>query len=256
MAQRRGQFYVGTSGWTYDWEDFYPDDLPNRRRLNFYAQRFSTVEVNYSFYRLPRETTYEKWADQTPKAFLFALKLSRFIMHVKRLQGVKTAFREFVARTTPLGAKLGPILVQLPPSFALDVRRLERFLERAHEVGEERGLDSPRLAFEFRHPTWFGSEAKPAVEALERHGAAFVCGHSSRFPYPETEPVTGDFMYLRFHGPGKMFASAYGQEGLRRWVPPVAGWLDDGVDVFAYFNNDVGGHAVRDARALLALLDG
>jgi uncharacterized protein YecE (DUF72 family) len=256
MGHRRGQLYVGTSGWTYNWEDFYPEDLPNRRRLDFYARRFSTIEVNYSFYRLPRETTYEKWADQTLETFVFALKLSRFITHVKRLHGVKTAFRKFVECAAPLGAKLGPVLVQLPPSFGLDVRRLERFLERAHEVGEERSLHPLRLAFEFRHPTWFGSDARTALETLERYGAAFVCGHSSRYPYPRPAPLTGDFMYLRFHGPGKMFASAYGRRSLRRWVPLIQGWLDDGIDVFAYFNNDVGGHAVRDAQALLVQLDG
>jgi uncharacterized protein YecE (DUF72 family) len=254
MTRRRGRLFVGTSGWTYDWGDFYPADLPSRRRLEFYTGRFATVEVNYSFYRLPRKTTYEKWAGQTPEGFLFALKLSRFITHVKRLQGVKTEFRQFVARAAPLGPRLGPILVQLPPSFKLDAGRLELFLDRASEVARERGLDSLRLAFEFRHPTWFGEGAGPALAALERHGAALVCGHSSRYPYPETEPRTADFMYLRFHGPGKMFASAYGEAGLSRWAPRVTGWLDEGLDVFAYFNNDSGGHAHRDAQALRGLL--
>lgn len=253
MGHRRGRLCVGTSGWTYDWDDFYPEGLPNRRRLEFYSRRFRTVEVNYSFYRLPLKTTYEKWTAQTPEGFLFGLKLSRFITHVKRLRGVKTVFRTFITRAAPLGAKLGPVLVQLPPSFALDVGRLERFLEGAYDVGRERGIDTFRLAFEFRHPAWFGVEAKPALAALERHGAAFVCGHSCRYPYPESEPVTGDFMYLRFHGPGKMFASAYNRSGLSRWALPINRWRDDGIDVFAYFNNDVGGHAVRDARALLAL---
>jgi uncharacterized protein YecE (DUF72 family) len=255
MERRRGRLYVGTSGWTYDWGDFYPEDLPNRRRLDYYARQFRTVEVNYSFYRLPRVTTYEKWADQVPDGFLFALKLSRFITHVKRLHGVKTAFRQFVVRAAPIGAKLGPILVQLPPSFKIDVKRLERFLKGASEVGKERSLDPFRLAFEFRHPTWFGSNANPTLEALERHGAAFVCGHSSRYPYPDPEPLTGDFMYLRFHGPDEMFASGYGRRGLKRWAPLIEAWLDEGIDVFAYFNNDVGGHAVRDAQALLGWLD-
>lgn len=253
---RRGQLFVGTSGWAYDWEHFYPGDLPKRRRLAFYAQRFRTVEVNFSFYRLPLKTTYEKWAEQTTEAFVFSLKLSRFITHIKRLQGTKTAFRTFFQRAAPLGAKLGPILVQLPPSFALDVRRLERFLEKACEVGRERKLTPLRLAFEFRHPTWYGSDAKPALDLLARHGAAFVCGHSNRYPYPEKEPLTADFVYLRFHGPNEMFASAYGRRRLERWAPLVRRWVDDGIDVFAYFNNDVGGHAVRDALALLALVGG
>jgi uncharacterized protein YecE (DUF72 family) len=256
MPMSRGELYVGTSGWAYDWEHFYPDDLPKRRYLDYYARRFQTVEVNYSFYRLPRKTTYAKWAGQTPDPFLFSLKLSRFITHVKRLQGTKMAFRKFLQAATPLGAKLGPVLVQLPPSFGLDVRRLEQFLVKSHSVGDELGLRPLRLALEFRHPTWFGPGATPALEVLRRYGSAFVCGHSSRYPYPDPEPVTGDFMYLRFHGPDEMFASAYGRRGLKRWVPLVRRWIDDGLDVFAYFNNDIGGHAVRDARALLELVEG
>jgi uncharacterized protein YecE (DUF72 family) len=254
MPSRRGRLYVGTCGWAYVWEQFYPDDLPRRRHLEYYAGQFGTVEVNYTFYRLPRTTTYQKWASETPEEFLFALKLSRFITHIKRLEGSKTAFRTFIRRAAPLGARLGPVLVQLPPSFALDMARLDRFLAKASEVGEERD-QRLQLAFEFRHPTWFGND-NPALEVLEHHGAAFVCGHSSRYPYPETEPVTGKFMYLRFHGPGEMFKSPYGRGGLRRWAPLIRQWLDDGLDVFAYFNNDEGGHAVRDARILVDLVGG
>lgn len=255
MGRKRGQLYVGTSGWTYDWDEFYPENLPDGRRLEFYSERFRSVEVNYSFYRLPSKSTYEKWADQSPDGFLFTLKLSRFITHVKRLHGVKTAFRTFVVRAAPLGAKLGPLLVQLPPTFAIDVGRLERFLGHAREVGKERGIGRLRLAFEFRHPTWFGPDAKAALAALKQYGAAFVCAHSSRYPYPDTEPVTGDFMYLRFHGPFKMFASGYGRSGLSRWALLIDRWRDQGIDVFAYFNNDVSGHAIRDARALLELVE-
>jgi uncharacterized protein YecE (DUF72 family) len=256
MARSRGQLFVGTSGWDYDWEEFYPQDLPTRGRLAFYARRFRTVEVNYTFYHLPRRTTYEAWASQTTDSFLFSLKLSRFITHIKRLGGTQEAFGEFLDRATTLGTKLGPLLVQMPPSFRLDVPQLDRFLAEAHEARREHGLGSLRLAFEFRHPTWFGRDAAPALDVLARHGAAFACGHSSRYPYPDTEPLTADFTYLRFHGPDEMFASAYGRRGLRHWVPLVQKWLHDGLDVFAYFNNDVAGHAVRDARALLALVEG
>jgi uncharacterized protein YecE (DUF72 family) len=254
MSRRRGQLYVGTSGWTYDWEEFYPADLPDRRRLEYYAGQFPTVEVNYSFYHLPLRKTYDKWAGQTPDGFLFALKLSRFITHIKRLQGVKTAFRTFLQRATPLGVKLGPVLVQLPPSFRLDLPRLEKFLAQAQDVGRERHVQPLRIACEFRHPSWFADEARQVLDVLTRHGAAFVCAHSSRYPYPATETLTGDFMYLRFHGPERMFASAYGRKGLKRWVPLVERLLAGGIDVFAYFNNDDGGHAVRDARALLSLV--
>jgi uncharacterized protein YecE (DUF72 family) len=144
--------------------------------------------------------------------------------------------------------------VQLPPSFRLDTERLQRFQDQAQAAGRAPGLARLRLAFEFRHDSWFGPEARPALDVLARGESAFVCGHSSRYPYPESEPLTGDFRYLRFHGQDQMFASAYGKAGLKPWAPHMTRWLASGLDVFAYFNNDAGGHAVRDTQALLALI--
>jgi uncharacterized protein YecE (DUF72 family) len=255
---KKAVLYVGTSGWSYDWEGFYPPGLRSREYLSYYSRRFGTVEVNYSFYRLPRPSTYEKWRDETSDDFVFALKLSRFITHVKKLSGVGDALRKFLARAVTLGPKLGPVLVQLPPSFRADTERLARFLELSERVQSEMSMGSPlRVAFELRHPTWLerpGAEA--AVDTMKRYGAAVVFAHSSRYPYPETEPVTGDFIYLRFHGPGEMFASRYGKAGLERWRPKMRDWLERGLDVYAYFNNDVHGYAVGDATALLELAGG
>lgn len=255
MTRRKGTLHIGTSGWSYIWPQFYPDDLPKRRRLEYYASQFDTVEVNYSFYRLPERSTYKKWAGETPEEFLFGLKLSRFITHIKRLKGVKTAFRKFIRRAAPLGERLGPMLVQLPPSFSFDGDRLDTFLAQANDVAKDRGIDPFRIAVEFRHPSWFGGDDHPVLEILERHGAAFVCGHSSEYPYPKEEPRTAEFCYLRFHGPEEMFKSGYGKRRLKRWVPLIRGWLDDGLDVFAYFNNDAEGHATRDGRSLRELID-
>jgi uncharacterized protein YecE (DUF72 family) len=254
-TRRKGRLYVGTSGWSYDWDAFYPPDLPAREHLRYFSRRFRTVEINYSFYHLPRPSTYESWAEQTPRGFVFSIKLSRFITHIKRLSGVKAELEKFLAGASSLGPKLGPILVQLPPSLKLDPSRLEAFFEEARAAREEAGLGRPiRLAVEFRHPSWFELPGMSrTLDILGDHKAAFVLAQSSRYPYADSEPVTSNFMYLRFHGPDRMFASQYGEEKLQRWARGVIRWLDDGLDVFAYFNNDVSGYAVSDAEALIKL---
>lgn len=251
----KGKFLVGTSGWSYDWSNFYPHELPNRERLMFYCKTFKTVEVNYSFYHLPRPSLYQKWASETPKEFQFTLKLSRFITHIKKLSGVKIALRKFLGHAKVLGPKLGPILVQLPPNFRTSPARLERFLGTLKAVEQELKI-SPKLklAFEFRHTTWFEKDSEDyilSLKILRTYNAAFAFAHSSRYPYPATEPVTADFVYLRFHGPEALFASKYGKEGLLPWFPKIKKWLHDGIDVYAYFNNDVHGYAIEDAKCLI-----
>jgi uncharacterized protein YecE (DUF72 family) len=255
MTQKEGQLYVGTSGWSYGWQEFYPADLPSREYLQYYSGQFRTVEINYSFYHLPRPSTYEKWAAQTPDGFVFAVKLSRFITHVKRLSGVEVEVEKFLSNASTLGPKLGPLLVQLPPSLNINCDLLEGFLAAVQDVRKAcRISGAPRLAFEFRHPSWFSpSGVEGVVKTLRSHGAAFAMAHSGRYPYPETEPITADFVYLRFHGPDRMFASLYGAERLSRWVPGIRRWLREGLDVYVYFNNDVNAFAVSDAREILAL---
>jgi uncharacterized protein YecE (DUF72 family) len=253
--RKKGRLYIGTSGWAYRWDAFYPAGLANRDYLRFYSRKFRTVEINYSFYRLPRPSTYLNWAEQTPRDFVFSVKLSRFITHIKRLSGVRAELESFLANASSLGPKLGPILVQLPPSMKLDLPRLDAFLDSARDARESIGIDrSIRLAIEFRHGSWFKlPEMNRVLKILEKHGAALVLAHSSRYPYPESEPVTSDFMYLRFHGPDRIFASLYGKKNLKRWAPSVKRWIKRGLDVHAYFNNDVNGYAVGDAAALMEL---
>jgi len=150
--------FVGTSGWTYpDWRGiFYPDDLPSRRYLEFYANEFSTTEVNYSFYHLPKPETYAKWAGQVPDEFMFSVKASRLITHTKRLGGAGAAWRTFVGNALALGPRLGPILLQFPSSFRCDRKRLAAFLDKARGAAPD---DRPlRLVFEFRHESWFTPE--------------------------------------------------------------------------------------------------
>lgn len=199
--------------------------------------------MNYSFYHLPRPTTYRKWAASTPEEFVFSLKASRFISHVKRLQDIAEPWRRFVENARALEARLGPILLQLPPSFRRDDDRLAAFLE---ESGP--GL---RLVLEFRHPSWFEA---PVYDLLRRHRAALCIADSPR--YPRADVVTADFAYLRFHGRTKLFASAYTRTELEREARKIRTWRRSGIEVLAYFNNDAEGHAVANARTLRDLLAG
>jgi uncharacterized protein YecE (DUF72 family) len=236
---------IGTSGWNYgDWKGhFYPEDVKSREYLQWYSQHFGTVEVNYSFYHLPRRTTYENWSKQVPENFLFAVKASRFITHIKRLSGVKTAWRKFWGNAKVLGKKLGPILFQFPPSFKIDKDALDSFLEACSDVT---GSRSVQLAFEFRHKSWFEPEV---YKTLRKYRAALVVADSNRYPLAPLEPAAG-FVYVRFHGPGKLFASNYSDNQLKEWAGHIKDWLSDRRDVYVYFNNDFHGYAIDNARTL------
>ncbi|MEW5995188.1 MAG: DUF72 domain-containing protein [Candidatus Zixiibacteriota bacterium] len=244
-----GRIHIGTSGWNYGgWAGIlYPEELKSKDFLSYYAQQFSTVEVNYSFYHLPRPTTYEKWVRQTPAGFVFALKLSRFITHVKRLQGVKQALRTFVKNAESLDDKCGPILFQLPPSFSLTAenkKRLRDILESATKQGV-------RSAVELRHQTWFVDDV---YELLQRVNTSLVIANSSRYPNPPEYIATTNFVYFRFHGPKELFASSYTKAQLEHYADIMKTYLRADKDVYAYFNNDFGGHAVRNARTLKGLV--
>lgn len=239
---------IGTSGWTYSsWKGiFYPEDLPSRRYLEFYAREFSTTEVNYSFYHLPRPVTYEKWVVQVPEHFVFALKASRFITHVKRLAEVKEAWTTFVQNALALGPHLGPVLLQFPPSFRSDRRKLAAFLRGAQRPAPK---SYPlRLVFEFRHESWFEKEI---YALLRQHNAALCIADSP--PYPRRDDVTADFVYIRFHGRTDLFASKYTDAELAEEAKRIRRYLRDGLDVYVYFNNDALGHAVANARTLRRL---
>lgn len=241
--------YIGTSGWNYrDWRgSFYPDRLPAKRWLSFYATRFDSVEINYTFYRLPSKEACAAWYQQTPDHFRFAVKASRYLTHIKRLRDARESWDGFLERVAALKHKLGPILLQFPANFRVseaNLQSVDEFLEYA------RRNSAQRLALEFRDRSCFGSEM---LRVLRRHRAALVISHSSRYPLPEVSP-TSDFMYFRFHGPKEMFASGYTDAELRHWANTMRAFLNRRSDVYAYFNNDAGGHAPRDAQALSQLL--
>lgn len=238
-----GSVLVGTSGWYYQhWRGvFYPAELPKNAYLGYYADRFRTVELNNSFYRLPKEETFRDWATKVPEGFVFAVKASRTITHLKRLRNSEQSLGWLVERAALLGDRLGPLLFQLPPQFEPDLPRLEAFLELL-----PRNVDA---AFEFRDRRWLSDEL---FALLAEHRIA-LCLDDAGDEHPP-RVVTAELVYLRFHGPGKMYQGDYPCHDLEGWVPIIAAWVQEGRRVYCYFNNDPGGYAVKNAQEMRALL--
>lgn len=231
-----GQLRVGCSGFHYaHWRgDFYPRTATPGQWFELYARRFDALELNASFYRLPPAAAIARWRALAPPGFLFAVKMSRFATHLKRLLDPRPTLDVFLERMEPLAPHLGPVLVQLPPRWRPELARLDEWLAAA-----PRRL---RWAVEVRDRRWLGPEL---YALLARHGAALVL-HDLIPRHPLR--LTGAWTYLRFHGVG--YAGGYASRALTRWAARIAGWLRAGIDVHAYFNNDLGGHAPRDALAL------
>ena len=234
---------IGCSGWSYrDWREPVYRGAPPARWLARYAELFDTVEVNSTFYRLARETAVARWAAETPPGFTFTVKASRYLTHVRRLQDLGTPLERFRAPLAPLGAKLGPTLWQLPPDLRRDDDRLAGALAR---------LPPGRHAFEFRHPSWFAPEV---LALLRAHGAALVIAHDGRAGRVSSPlELTAPFTLLRFHFGARGRGGNYSERELREWAARVRD-LATAADVFAYFNNDWGALAVRNALRLRALV--
>jgi uncharacterized protein YecE (DUF72 family) len=241
---RLGTLRVGCSGWEYKhWGgDFYPADLPRTRWFEHYAARFDTVEINNTFYRLPEAETFARWASRAPARFLYAVKASRFLTHMKKLKDPEEPLERLFTRLRVLGRHLGPVLYQLPPGWKLDRARLEHFLQ-ALPTGV-------RHVIEFRDPSWYADDV---LRLLERRRVA-LCLHDMRGSATGRVRV-GPLVYVRFHGPGGTYNGRYPDHRLQGW----ADWLHEqraaGADVFAYFNNDIGGHAPPNALALRRFLE-
>lgn len=235
-------YRVGTSGFSYGhWRGtFYPERLPQRRWLEHYAEHFDTVELNNPFYRLPSEKSMVGWRDRVPEGFRYAVKASRFITHVKQLREVEDATETFLARAGVLGERLGPVLYQLPPGMGRDPELLEGFLAALPP--------GVKHVVEFRNRSWYDEEV---LELLRRHGVGF-CVHDMK-DLESPLVATADFAYLRFHGPTGTYAGNYPEETLRCWAERIAG-MGDLRETYVYFNNDIGGHAVHNARTLRELL--
>lgn len=232
--------HVGCSGWNYrDWRGrFYPEGLPATRWLEHYSGIFNTVEVNSTFYRLASEVAVRRWVEQTPPGFVFAVKASRYMTHVRRLRDLDRGVRRFCAPLAPLAeaGRLGPVLWQLPETFRRDDETLHGALE---------SLPGGRHCFEFRHPSWFVPEV---LDQLRAHDVALVIGDHPERPFQQLE-LTAGWTFIRFHHGRRGRDGNYSEAELDRWKRRIASWRSK-VEVFAYFNNDWQAYAPRDARWL------
>jgi uncharacterized protein YecE (DUF72 family) len=237
--------HIGTSGWQYaDWKKrLYPSALPQRRWLEYYGTCFETVEVNSAFYRLPEVETFEKWHENTPHDFVFSVKASRYLTHIKRLQSPGEPVKKLLARAGSLKSKLGPILLQLPPNLPASVPALRQTL-RAFPSAQ-------RVAFEPRHESWFDDSV---YAVLAEHGAALCLSDTAGRRSPLVR--TADWGYLRFHEGRASPSPCYGKQALAAWAKRLADTWNDQHELFVYFNNDRGGCAVRDAHRFALAADG
>jgi uncharacterized protein YecE (DUF72 family) len=243
MGKTNCEIRIGTSGWHYDdWRGrFYPEKLPKNRWFEHYAQHFDTVEINNTFYHLPREQTMVNWHDKAPADFVYAVKASRYITHIKKLSDPEESLERFFRLVNLLKRRLGPVLYQLPPSLHKDLEKLNAFIislpKRNHAV------------FEFRHDSWYDEET---FDLLRERRVGF-CAHDMAGKV-SPRVITGSMVYVRFHGPTGRYAGNYTDDVLAEW----ADWLNEQRGnvgaIYAYFNNDVEGYAIRNAMTLRELM--
>ncbi|HTE23515.1 DUF72 domain-containing protein [Flavitalea sp.] len=235
----KGSVHIGTSGWHYKhWNGtFYPETVRAVDRFEYYTTMFQTVEINNSFYRLPNKNVFTGWRKAAPKGFTYAVKASRFITHMKKLNVDPDSISNFFDNVACLKEKLGPILFQLPPNWKINMGRLEQFLKN---------LPAGHIyTIEFRNTTWYTEEV---YTILEKYNVAFCIyeldGHIS--------PVitTAGFVYARLHGPGAKYQGSYAKDVLNKWAKKIRSWTRKGKDVFFYFDNDQEGYAAINAKTL------
>lgn len=234
---------IGTSGWHYKhWlGTFYPDKLPASKMLAHYFGRFDTVELNNSFYMLPKIETLRRWHDATPKDFEFAIKASRFLTHNKKLKEPENALNNFLPRAEALGEKLGPILFQLPPKWRLNLERLAEFLDSLP--------DYHRYTFEFREPSWLTPQV---YDLLRKQNAAFCIYDLGGFHSPLE--ITADWTYVRLHGPGDKYQGSYSDKAMCAWAARIVEWSKRLKRVYVYFDNDQAGYAAANALTLKMII--
>lgn len=274
MGRTRGRIRIGISGWRYaPWRGvFYPEDLAQRRELEYASRQFPSIELNGSFYSLQRPESYARWRAETPEDFVFSIKANRYVTHIRRLRDVQQEISNFLASGLfALGDKLGPLLWQLPPSLRYDEALLEEFLAllpqdsaAASALARRRGpllrgrakLAAPDLRFrhavEVRHESFHDERF---LEQLRRHKVALVFADTAgKWPY--IEELTADFAYLRLHGDEELYTSGYTDTALRSWARRIRKWSGGSRprDIYCYFDNDAKVCAPRDARALMKLL--
>jgi uncharacterized protein YecE (DUF72 family) len=237
--------HIGCSGWHYlHWRgDFYPSGTKSSEFLKLYLEHFDTVEINNSFYRLPTEKAFLSWRDAVPPNFKFSVKANRFITHNKKLKDSGEFFKTFFDRAILLGNRLGPILFQLPPRWKYNGSRLEEFLALL-PTGSE-------YVFEFRNNDWIRDEM---FDLLRKYHVGFCIHDMPDIVTPEI--VTAKVAYIRFHGNGAKYSGGYSDKMLAHWATRINEWNTNGIDVYVYFNNDIGGFAPRNALTLKSMVNG
>ena len=238
------EYFVGTSGWHYDhWRGlYYPEGLAKPKWLQFYSKQFNTVELNNSFYHLPTEKAFITWRESAPENFVYAVKVSRFITHIKKLRNIGSAVDNFLSRACLLQDKLGPLLYQLPPNMKRNDVVLESFLSSLPQ--------EYRHVFEFRHESWI-DEAVFGI--LRRYKVGLCVFDMPGFTCPPV--ATSDFAYIRFHGSGGMYSSCYSNEELSQWAKKIAKLAEGVKAVYIYFNNDAEAFAIKNALTLASYLE-
>jgi uncharacterized protein YecE (DUF72 family) len=230
---------IGTSGWEYaHWRGaVYPPELPRDRWLEFYAERFDTVEINATFYRLPEAATFEAWGRRVPASFRFAVKASRYLTHVRRLRDTAEPVNRLRRRADRLDGRLGPTLYQLPPRWRPNPERFSQFLDAISAASDQ--------VIEIRDPRWYRED----ILAMIERSRASLCLHDMPGSAPSPQPV-GPLVYVRFHGAGERYGGSYSAQRLVAWADRLAEWVAEGRRAWVFFNNDIGGHAVADASRL------
>jgi uncharacterized protein YecE (DUF72 family) len=240
--------FIGTSGWSYKhWADiFYPAHSKSEQYLEYYITQFDCVELNSSFYHLPLKATINGWMERTPPEFKFCPKLSRFITHQKRLINTEEALGKYFSLFDTMKSRLGPVLVQLPPGLKFERKLISDFLNLLHTY-----FSNYRFAFEVRHKSWIADEF---FDLLTKYKMAYVIADSGRrFPYYEA--VTADYVYMRFHGHEKLYASEYTEHDLVVYAEKIDTWLNTAKEVWVFFNNDFNGFAVKNAKRLKEIMN-
>ncbi|WP_118952638.1 DUF72 domain-containing protein [Taibaiella helva] len=242
----QGTIHIGTSGWSYKhWKGgFYPITLPAKQYLAYYTEHYDTVEINSSFYHLPLETTVLNWIAQVPEGFRFCVKMSRFLSHMKKLTEPGEPLARFFDLFAPMKAFMGPVLIQLPANLPFDAGVVHPFYEAL-----QRDYKDYRFAMEVRHTSWLERES---FALMEHYGIILVFAQARGFPYTET--ITAKDIYLRLHGPGKLYDSGYDEKALAAYARKIEQWQAQGQEVWVFFNNDMHHHALENADRLKQLL--
>ena len=242
---KKRKIYIGTSGWNYNhWvNEFYPGDLPKKNWLQFYIEKgFKTVELNSSFYHLPNSSTFEKWRKSVPKDFIFAVKASRYITHMKKLKDPDKTVKKFLESSKELKKKLGPLLFQFPPAWKFNSERFNKFTKKLPA--------KYKYTFEFRNDTWWNDEV---LNLLKKNKSAFCIYELNGTITPKE--ITADFIYIRLHGPDGKYQGNYSEKALSNWAGFISKWNKKGKEIYCYFDNDQKGYAVKNALKLKEMIN-